>query len=65
VSAWSRALALAEHTPPSRNRYVDFLRGLSIERSAPLLSDFRPSTTRVCAAQAAMIVGPPFASARW
>jgi len=30
VSAWSRALALAEKTPPSRNRYVDFLRALSI-----------------------------------
>ncbi len=30
MSAWSRALALAEQTPPSRNRYVDFLRALSI-----------------------------------
>jgi len=30
VSAWSRALELAEQTPASRNRYVDFLRALSI-----------------------------------
>jgi hypothetical protein len=30
VSAWSRALELADKTPPSRNRYVDFLRALSI-----------------------------------
>lgn len=28
--AWGRALAMAEQTPPSRNRYVDFLRALSI-----------------------------------
>lgn len=27
---WSRARELAEITPPERNRYVDFLRGLSI-----------------------------------
>jgi hypothetical protein len=27
---WSRALAMAERTPPSRNRYVDFLRAASI-----------------------------------
>ena len=30
MSAWSRALELADNTPPSRNRYVDFLRALSI-----------------------------------
>lgn len=30
MSPWSRALSLAERTPPSRNRYVDFLRALSI-----------------------------------
>jgi hypothetical protein len=30
LSAWSRALALAEQTQSSRNRYVDFLRALSI-----------------------------------
>jgi hypothetical protein len=29
-SAWARALALAEQTPPERNRYVDFLRAASI-----------------------------------
>jgi hypothetical protein len=28
--AWARALALAEQTPPERNRYVDFLRAVSI-----------------------------------
>ncbi len=27
---WSQACRLAEMTPPSRNRYVDFLRGISI-----------------------------------
>ena len=30
MSAWSRALAMAADTPPSRNRYVDWLRALSI-----------------------------------
>jgi len=30
VSAWSRALQAAVQTPPSRNRYVDFLRAVSI-----------------------------------
>jgi len=30
VSAWSRALDLASRTSPTRNRYVDFLRALSI-----------------------------------
>lgn len=30
MSPWSRALSLASQTPPSRNRYVDFLRALSI-----------------------------------
>ena len=30
ASAWSRALELNARTPPSRNRYVDFLRALSI-----------------------------------
>ncbi len=30
MSSWSRAAALADATPPSRNRYVDFLRALSI-----------------------------------
>lgn len=30
LSNWSRALSLAEQTPPSRNRYVDFLRAVSI-----------------------------------
>jgi hypothetical protein len=29
-SAWNRALAMAERTPPTRNRYVDFLRAASI-----------------------------------
>jgi hypothetical protein len=30
VSAWSRAAQLADRTPTSRNRYVDFLRGMSM-----------------------------------
>jgi fucose 4-O-acetylase-like acetyltransferase len=30
MSAWSRALEAVERTPASRNRYVDFLRALSI-----------------------------------
>ena len=30
MAAWSRALELAAQTPPSRNRYVDFLRAVSI-----------------------------------
>jgi hypothetical protein len=30
MSLWSRAAALAERTPASRNRYVDFLRAMSI-----------------------------------
>jgi hypothetical protein len=30
TAAWSRAKALAARTPPSRNRYVDFLRAVSI-----------------------------------
>lgn len=30
MSPWSRALALAAQAPPSRNRYVDFLRAVSI-----------------------------------
>jgi hypothetical protein len=30
VSAWTRALDAAAQTPPSRNRYVDFLRAVSI-----------------------------------
>ncbi|MCK7510139.1 MAG: acyltransferase [Desulfobacterales bacterium] len=30
MSAWSRAMAMAADTPPSRNRYVDWLRALSI-----------------------------------
>ena len=30
MSAWSRALQAAVQTPPSRNRYVDFLRAVSI-----------------------------------
>jgi len=30
ASAWSRALELAERTPETRNRYVDFLRAASI-----------------------------------
>lgn len=30
IGAWGRALAMAEQTPASRNRYVDFLRALSI-----------------------------------
>ena len=29
-SAWSAAREMAERTPPERNRYVDFLRALSI-----------------------------------
>src|SRR5262245_4212524 len=30
LSAWSRAAELADRTPASRNRYVDFLRGMSM-----------------------------------
>jgi hypothetical protein len=30
LSAWSRAAELADRTPPSRNRYVDFLRAASM-----------------------------------
>src|SRR5262245_23195579 len=30
MSAWSRAAELADRTPASRNRYVDFLRALSM-----------------------------------
>lgn len=30
MSAWTHALELAARTPPTRNRYVDFLRALSI-----------------------------------
>jgi hypothetical protein len=30
MSAWSRAAELAERTPVSRNRYVDFLRAMSM-----------------------------------
>ena len=30
MSAWSQAKKLAEKTPESRNRYVDFLRAVSI-----------------------------------
>lgn len=30
MSIWSQAVALAEQTPPERNRYVDFLRAVSI-----------------------------------
>ena len=30
MSSWSRAAELAAHTPTSRNRYVDFLRAVSI-----------------------------------
>ncbi|WP_198026532.1 acyltransferase family protein [Bradyrhizobium sp. ARR65] len=30
MAAWSRAAELAERTPPSRNRYVDFLRAMSM-----------------------------------
>jgi hypothetical protein len=30
VAAWSRAAELADRTPPSRNRYVDFLRAVSM-----------------------------------
>src|SRR5215469_12892421 len=30
MSAWSRAAALADRTPKSRNRYVDFLRAVSM-----------------------------------
>ncbi len=30
MSAWSRARELAERTPETRNRYVDFLRAASI-----------------------------------
>jgi surface polysaccharide O-acyltransferase-like enzyme len=30
AAAWSRAAELADRTPPSRNRYVDFLRALSM-----------------------------------
>lgn len=29
-SAWNRALSMTERTPPTRNRYVDFLRAASI-----------------------------------
>src|SRR5215510_1811083 len=30
VAAWSRAAELADRTPPSRNRYVDVLRAMSM-----------------------------------
>jgi hypothetical protein len=30
VATWSRAAELADRTPPSRNRYVDFLRAMSM-----------------------------------
>jgi len=30
MAAWSRAAELADRTPPSRNRYVDFLRAISM-----------------------------------
>jgi surface polysaccharide O-acyltransferase-like enzyme len=30
MAAWSRAAELADRTPPSRNRYVDFLRAVSM-----------------------------------
>lgn len=30
MSIWSQAVALADETPPERNRYVDFLRAISI-----------------------------------
>jgi hypothetical protein len=30
VTAWSRSAELADRTPPSRNRYVDFLRAMSM-----------------------------------
>src|SRR5215471_16627771 len=30
VAAWSRATELADRTPSSRNRYVDFLRAMSM-----------------------------------
>ena len=30
LSAWNLALSMAERTPPTRNRYVDFLRAASI-----------------------------------
>jgi len=30
VAAWSRAAELCDQTPPSRNRYVDFLRAMSM-----------------------------------
>jgi hypothetical protein len=30
LAAWSRAAELADRTPPSRNRYVDFLRAMSM-----------------------------------
>ena len=30
MAAWSRAAGLADRTPSSRNRYVDFLRAISM-----------------------------------
>src|SRR5499425_552592 len=30
MAAWSRAADLADRTPPSRNRYIDFLRAMSM-----------------------------------
>src|SRR6516165_3800217 len=30
MAAWSHAAELADRTPPSRNRYVDFLRAMSM-----------------------------------
>jgi fucose 4-O-acetylase-like acetyltransferase len=61
VSAWSRALALAEQTPPSRNRYVDFLRALSIGAvilghwiiAAPWIKDGRLQLDHMLAVQPA------------
>ena len=34
---WGRARAMAEQTPPERNRYVDFLRALSIMVALPFV----------------------------
>lgn len=53
MAVWSRAAELADRTPPSRNRYVDFLRALSMLvvtighwlAAAPYVDDTNTMTT--------------------
>ena len=59
MSQWSRALSLASQTPASRNRYVDFLRALSISAvilghwiiAAPWIEDGRLKLDHMLALQ--------------